>query len=77
LLLQCGLYNRKFDDWDRKAPADKIWTNLKTFIQEGYTRHLNVTSIMAGSQGYNQNTFAVLQGLDNEDDKIQSFVRQS
>jgi hypothetical protein len=37
LLLQCGLYTRNFEDWDRKAAADKIWTNLKTFVQECYT----------------------------------------
>jgi hypothetical protein len=34
LLLQCGLYTRNFEDWDQKLPAEKIWTNLKTFIQE-------------------------------------------
>jgi hypothetical protein len=38
LLLQCRLYTRDFEDWDCKAAADKIWTNLKTFVQECYTR---------------------------------------
>jgi hypothetical protein len=33
LLLQCGLYTRNFEDWDRKLAADKVWTELKTFIQ--------------------------------------------
>ena len=32
LLLQCGLYTRDFEDWDRKTASDKIWTNLKTFV---------------------------------------------
>ncbi len=36
LLLQCRLYTRDFEDWDRKAAADKIWTNPKTFVQECY-----------------------------------------
>ncbi len=34
LLLQCGLYTRDFTDWDRKAEVDKVWTELKKFIQE-------------------------------------------
>ncbi len=51
LLLQCGLYTHNFNDWDRKPAFKKIWTNLKTFIQEVYARHLNATSITAGSQG--------------------------
>ncbi len=37
LLLQCGLYTQDFEDWDQKLPAEKIWTNLKTFVQECYT----------------------------------------
>jgi hypothetical protein len=37
LLLQCGLYTRNFKDWDQKLLAEKIWTNLKTFVQECYT----------------------------------------
>jgi hypothetical protein len=55
LLLQTRLYTRDFKDWDRKIAADKIWTNLKTFIQESYTRHLNATSITTGAHGYVQN----------------------
>ncbi len=38
LLLQCGLYTRIFDDWDCKPAFKKIWANLKTIIQEAYTR---------------------------------------
>jgi hypothetical protein len=69
LLLQCGLYTRDFEDWDRKIAADKIWTNLKTFVQECYMRCLNSTSITAGSQGYIQNAFAALgEESDEEDD---------
>ena len=37
-LLQTGLYTRDFKDWDCKIAADKIWTDLKTFVQECYTR---------------------------------------
>ena len=37
-LLQCGLYARDFEDWDQKPSGDRIWINLKTFIQECYTR---------------------------------------
>jgi hypothetical protein len=48
LLLQCGLYTRDFEDWDRKIASDKIWTNLKMFFQECYTRRLNATNITAG-----------------------------
>ena len=36
LLLRCGLYQRNFEEWDRKLAADKIWINLKPFIQEAY-----------------------------------------
>ena len=60
LLLQCGLYSRDFEGWDRKTASDKIWTNLKTFVQECYTRRLNATNITAGLQGYVQNAFAAL-----------------
>ncbi len=52
LLLQTGFYTRDFEDWDCKIAADKIWTNLKMFIQEAYTRRLNATSITTGAQGY-------------------------
>ena len=37
LLLQCGLKTCDFEDWDRKIASDKIWTNLKMFVQECYT----------------------------------------
>ncbi len=37
---------------------------------------LNATSIMAKSQGYNQNAFAVLQESDNDNNDVQSFVTQ-
>jgi hypothetical protein len=76
LLLQCGLYTSGFDDWDHKSTANKIWTNLKMFIQEAYTCRLSATSIMAGSQGYTQNDFAVLQEADDDNDDVQLFVTQ-
>ncbi len=52
LLLGCGLYQRDFEEWDRKTAADKIWINLKPFIQEAYQRRLNVTSNTSGQHGY-------------------------
>ncbi len=51
LLLQCRLYTCNIEDWDRKPKANQVWTELKTFIQEVYTRHLNATNITAGQQG--------------------------
>ena len=77
LLLQCGLYTRDFEDWDRKTAANKIWTNLKTFVQECYTSHLNATSITVDSQGYVQNTFAALgEESDDDDDDVQTVTTQ-
>jgi hypothetical protein len=61
LLLQCGLYTRDFEDWDQKPSAERIWINLKSFVQECYTRRLNASNITSGAQGYVQNAFAVLQ----------------
>ena len=77
LLLQCGLYTRDFEDWDCKTVADKIWTNLKTFVQEWYTHRLNATSINAGSQGYVQIVFAALgeESEDNDND-VQTVITQ-
>jgi hypothetical protein len=54
LLLQSVLYTHNVDDWDRKPATQKIWTNLKAFVQEAYTCCLNATSIMTRSQGYIQ-----------------------
>jgi hypothetical protein len=77
LLLQCGIYSRDFEDWDRKIASDKIWTNLKTFVQECYTRCLNATNITEGSQGYVQNAFAKLGEESDEDDKdVQTVITQ-
>jgi hypothetical protein len=77
LLLQCGLYTRNFEDWDRKAAANKIWTNLKTFVQECYTRRLNATSITTGAKGYVQNAFAALHEESNEEDAdVQMVITQ-
>jgi hypothetical protein len=77
LLLQCRLYSRDFEDWDRKTASDKIWNNLKTFVQECYTRRLNVTNITAGSQGYVQNAFAALgEESDKNDNGVQTVITQ-
>ncbi len=70
-------YSRDFEDWDRKTASDKIWTNLKTFVQECYTRHLNTTNITAGLQGYVQNAFAALgEESDKDDDNVQTVITQ-
>jgi len=77
LLLQCGLYTRDFEDWDCKTASDKIWTNLKMFVQECYTRRLNATNIAAGSQGYVRNAFAALgEESDDNDDDVQTVITQ-
>jgi len=68
LLLGCGLYQRDFEEWDRKMAADKIWINLKPFIQEEYQHRLNATSNTSGQHGYVQNAFAVLEESDDEED---------
>ena len=75
LQLQCGLYTRDFDDWDRKPSSDRIWTNLKMFVQECYTRQLNASIITSDAQGYVQNAFAVLQDeSEEEDDDVQTVI---
>ena len=38
LLLGSGLYQRDFKEWDCKNATNKVWTNLKPFIQEAYQR---------------------------------------
>ena len=77
LLLQTRLYNRDFKDWDRKIAADKTWTTLKTFVQECYTRRINVNSITPGMQGDVQNAFAALaEELDDVNDDVQTSSRR-
>ena len=77
LLLQTGLYTRNFEDWDRKIAANKIWTTLKTFIQECYTRRLNATSITTGAHEYVQNVFAALaEESDDDNDDVQTVNMQ-
>ena len=63
---------------DRKIAADKIiWTTLKTFVQECYTRRLNATCITTGAQGYVQNAFAALTEVsDDDDDDVQTVITQ-
>ena len=77
LLLQTGLYTRDFEDWDCKSAADKIWTNLKTFIQEAYTRRLNATSITTGAQGYVQKAYTALEEEpEDKDDDVHMVIMQ-
>ena len=75
--MQTGLYTRDFEDWDCKIATDKIWTNLKTFIQEPYTRRLNATSITTGAQGYVHNAYTALtEESDDEDDDVHMVITQ-
>jgi hypothetical protein len=78
LLLQCGLYMRDFEDWDRKPKADQVWTELKTFIQEVYTRRLNTTNITAGQHSYVQNAFAMLakESTKDKENNVQTVIMQ-
>jgi len=62
------LYQRDFEEWDRKTAAEKTWINLKPFIQEAYQRRLNATSNTSSQHGYVQNAFAVLEELDDDKD---------
>jgi hypothetical protein len=77
LLLQSGLYTHAFEDWDRKIATDKIWMNLKIFVQECYTHCLNATSITTGALGYVQNAFAALaKDSEDDDDDVQTVITQ-
>jgi hypothetical protein len=68
---------RDFEDWDRKIATDKMWTKLKTFIQESYTRRLNASSITSGAHRYVQNAYAALgEEPDEEDDDLQTVITQ-
>ncbi len=48
--------------------TDKVWTNLKPFIQEAYQRQLNTTGNTSGQHEYVQNAFAILEELDDDKD---------
>ena len=70
-------YTRDFEDWDQKPSGNRIWINLKTFVQECYTSRLNASSITSGAHGYVQNAFAVLhEESEEEDDDIQTVISQ-
>ena len=71
LLLGCGLYQRQrdFEEWDRKNVTNKVWTILKSFIQEAYQQRLNATGNTSGQHVYVQNAFAVLEELDEDKDE--------
>jgi hypothetical protein len=76
LFLGCGHYHRNFEEWDGKDAANKIWINLKPFIQEAYQHCLNATGNMAGKHGYVQNAFASLEELDDNNDDIAKVMTQ-
>ena len=69
LLLGCGLYQRDFKEWDDKSVADKVWTNLKPFIQEAYQQQLNATGNTAGKHRYMQNVLSILRESDEDKDE--------
>ena len=71
LLLGCGLYQRQrdFEEWNRKNVTNKVWTILKSFIQEAYQQRLNATGNTSGQHVYVQNAFAVLEELDEDKDE--------
>ena len=68
MLLECGLYQRDFEEWDSKTAADKVRINLKPYIQEAYQCRLNATGNTSGHHGYMQNAFAVLEESDDDED---------
>ncbi len=77
LLLGSGLYQRDFEEWDHKNATNKVWTNLKPFIQEVYQQRLNATGNTLGQHGYVQNAFALLEELDdNEDADVAAVITQ-
>jgi len=51
-LLTTGLYIRAFEDWDQLDPADHMWVELRSIIQDAFERRLNATAPTAGHQGY-------------------------
>ncbi len=67
LLLGSSHYHRNFKEWDQKDAANKIWINLKPFIQEAYQCRLNATCNATGQHGYVQNALAILEELDGND----------
>jgi hypothetical protein len=72
-----GHYHRNFEEWDQKDVANKIWINLKPFIQEAYQHCLNTMVNMAGQHGYIQNAFAALEESgDNDNDNVATVMTQ-
>ncbi len=56
-----------------------MWTELKTFVQEVYTRHLKATNITAGQHGYVQNAYAALaedSTEEDDDDGVKTVITQ-
>jgi hypothetical protein len=76
MLLGYGLYHCNFKEWGRKDAADKIWINLKLFIQEAYQCHLNATSNTTGQHGYVQNAFAAQEKLGDNNNNAAMVIMQ-
>jgi hypothetical protein len=71
LLTRCGLYQRDLEDWDHKPNANKMWLNLRPFIQEAYQRCLASGTMMAGQGGYTScNRFVPFQANNATDNDI-------
>jgi hypothetical protein len=71
LLTRCSLYQRDLEDWDRKSDANKMWLNLRPFIQEAYQHWLALGTMTAGQGGYTScNRFTPFQSNNATDDNI-------
>jgi hypothetical protein len=68
LLTQCSLYQRDLNDWDCKPDAEKMWLNLRPFIQEVYQHHFAYGNMTTGQGGYAScNCFAGFASNAGED----------
>jgi hypothetical protein len=71
LLTQCSLYQRDLEDWDCKPDAEKMWLNLRPFIQEAYQRCLASGNMTTGQEGYTScYHFAAFANNAAEDDVL-------
>jgi hypothetical protein len=56
-----------FKEWEHKDTANKMWINLKPFMQEACQHRLNAMGNTTGQHGYMQNAFAILKESKNDD----------
>ena len=55
-------------------PAEKVWINLKPFIQEAYQCRLNTTNNTTGQHRYVQNAYAALKDTSDEEEGINDKI---